>query len=231
MNPTALPFASLFAFLLQAHGLTQARLERVEPFPPKVHTSEMLQEWNFQKGREGWRARHECRLSAQGGLLLVETLGPDPYLGVPVRFGKGRFLLRLRMLCAGVAGPGQVFWTTAEERVETEGKSVRFPLQADGRWHDYQVPFATRGDLLSLRLDPGSGRGLVKVERISLFRAVLGPLAIEAVRARPGEVDFRVKNVGEKRRRFRFQGKAYTLSPGGTVFLSLPWKRNASSRP
>ena len=222
MNPTALPFAFLFSFLLQAHGFTEARLERVEPFLPRTRAVELLREWNFKNGREGWKARRECRLSAQGGLLLVETLGPDPYLGVPVRFGKGRFLLRLRMFCAGVAGPGQVFWTTAGERVESETKSARFPLLADGKWHDYEVPFTARGDILSLRLDPGSGRGLVKVERISLFRAVLGPLAIEAVRARPGQVNFRVRNVGEKKRSFRFRGKTYTLSPGDTVALSLP---------
>ena len=185
----------------------------------------MLREWTFRKGAEGWRGRHDCRVSAEKGVLLVDTLGPDPYLGSPARFRGGRFVLRLRMLCRGVGGPGQIFWTTENERRETPGKSVSFPLQVDGKRHDYKIFFSTRGDLLSLRLDPGSGRGLVKVDRIALYRGTLGPLAIEAVKAVPGGVDFKVGNLSGNEVPFRFRGKDYVLPPGGRTALTLPLEK------
>ncbi len=217
-----LPLSLLLSLLLPPLPSAGAREEPVEPFPPKVRAAERLREWTFEKGAGGWAGRHDCRVRAEGGILRVDSLGPDPYMGVSLRLPGGRFLLRIRMRCRGVRGPGQVFWTTAKERRETPGKSASFPLHVDGKWHQYEAEFTTRGDLASLRLDPGSGPGRVEVERIVLFRGRLGPLAIEKVRAGGAGVHFTARNVGEEKASFRFRGKRYTLHPGEGAALFLP---------
>ncbi|MFA0776127.1 MAG: hypothetical protein THHGLFOP_001655 [Candidatus Fervidibacter sp.] len=75
-------------------------------------------------------------------------------------------VLRLRVQFPAGAQPiGQVFWVREDEPNWSESKSVRFPLPTDGQWHELRIDLTQspewKGTITQLRLDPGSGAGIV----------------------------------------------------------------------
>jgi hypothetical protein len=89
--------------------------------------------------------------------------------GPPIRVDAGKFrtlVLRLRVQFPTGAQPiGQVFWVREDEPNWSESKSVRFPLPTDGQWHELHIDLTQspewKGSITQLRLDPGSGAGII----------------------------------------------------------------------
>ena len=122
-------------------------------------------------GSGGWRAIGTCTLAAKPGLLAVTSTGGDPIvLTQDVPAWTGPLVVRVRMRCA-TGGPGQLFWSTAQVRPFHRSRSVVFPLQHDGAWHDYEVKAPIEGKLEALRLDPGTAPGEIEIDWIRLLKA------------------------------------------------------------
>lgn len=69
-------------------------------------------------------------------------------------------------MAADTAGAGQVF--TRERNGYSEPNSARFPLEPHGRMRSQVVMLHPDGPLRAIRLDPGTGEGLVQLESIEV---------------------------------------------------------------
>jgi len=202
-----------------AFGADAEREEIPNPFPRQVNRVEKVREWTFGRGTAGWRAVHHCTLEARDGKLAITCTGNDPYLQIPAPTAAGHVLLKLRARCS-TEGGGQFFFVTDQAPTWSERQSQRFDLKHDGKWHDYEVRFRAPGKLVSLRLDPGSGEGLVEVERLELHRMALHPLEIVSVRQAGELVTALVRNHGDGPRTVESGGKQTVIKAGATGEVS-----------
>ncbi|MDP6356318.1 MAG: sulfatase-like hydrolase/transferase [Planctomycetota bacterium] len=119
--------------------------------------------------REELPARH-AKAVLLDSEIRVECTGNDPHVIFPdVPAGTGPFVLELK-LRSKTRGPGQVFWSTADDPKFNRAQSVTFLLKHDGKqWHTYTVKLpAAEPALTHLRLDPGTAPGLVRIARMVL---------------------------------------------------------------
>lgn len=63
-------------------------------------------------------------------------------------------------------GKGEIFYADAGEGYSQKA-SVAFPLQGDGNWHSYEITLPLV-HIQRIRIDPGSGDGLVEVKSIAV---------------------------------------------------------------
>ena len=129
-------------------------------------------DWDFEHSDEGWASSMQLAdLKVTGGTLTARTVGNDPALfGPPMQARASAFdsvLIRLKLARPDgepFADSAQLFWRTSR-LAESEASSIRFPILADGQWHEYDVPVATnprwRGVITRLRLDPGRQPGVL----------------------------------------------------------------------
>lgn len=175
-------FPLLLSFVLSGMGYGQKTQDRslildLAPSPDGQLVGQVrnitglgrLGKWDFDEGGDNWRSLHGCSLSMGDGTLEIQANEIDPYIGIilPQAIRFDRAVLQIRAKCAA-NGPGQLFWTTKQLPEYSENRSVGFDLTHDGKWHEYSVYFRPEGDLTSLRLDPGTGRGLVEIDWIKL---------------------------------------------------------------
>jgi hypothetical protein len=120
--------------------------------------------FEFDGGREGWLGEHDVEgLAAAQGRLRGANTGGDPYLvrrNLEVD-GDGCPALAIMMRVTG-GEMGQVYWTTKSSPAFAEDKVVKFGLQADGEFHEYEFAVGEhalwRGQTITgLRIDPNNG--------------------------------------------------------------------------
>jgi hypothetical protein len=213
--------SNLFAVILVLLGADDPARPDVNPFPRQPLPEVVLAEWKFDRGTEGWTARHDCEVSAADGLLRVRNTGSDPYFHRPIGIPGGELVLRLRAR-ARANGPGEIFWVTDQSPAWGPDKSRGFPLVHDGEWHEYAVEFSARGVLTDLRIDPGTDAGSVEIEWIRLGRRRWHPLSIEKVEVAPRTARFLVKNHEETPLQFTAFGQTHAIAGGATVALEQP---------
>ena len=198
---------------------------QINPFPRSV-LRESLVEWNFDGAEtEGWVAEHNCTLTAEDGLLKVTTTDTDPYMHLRVDHPGGEMLLELRARSTN-SGPGQIYWITRESPRRGDDKVQPFGLEHDGQWHEYSVPFAVRGHLTDVRIDPGYTAGQFDIDWIRLVRQRRHPLAIEAVRVEPDRVRFDVQNQGSTDQAFSALGEDFSVAADAILTVDHPVGRN-----
>lgn len=114
----------------------------------------------------GWSGNAQALLSVADGQLVVRSSGSDPFLvarGLNLRGGP--FIVELRMKSAS-RGAGQVFWATRAAPNFHRDRSAGLAVKHDGEWHDYRVELPVPGPLTSLRLDPGTAPGEIRIEHL-----------------------------------------------------------------
>lgn len=141
--------------------------------------------FDFTQGAQGWVAAHavaNMRATAEG--LEFDCVGEDPYIhSAPVAgMPQGsRVLLTIRM--RSDADPiGEVFFG----RGFTAQNSVRFTVNDDGQWHEYEVLLPAQEAGSRLRIDPAAGAGRVTIAWIKALE--MKPLKAGDL-ARPAVVD------------------------------------------
>lgn len=122
--------------------------------------------FDFTDSTEGWLPLHQVEnFRTAEGLLQGEMTGPDPYIARYLLRVPGRQAPVLRVRLRTTAGrTAQLFWATETSPHFDEQKSIRFPLQSDGQFHEYQLdvgkhPAWRDGLITALRLDPADQPG------------------------------------------------------------------------
>lgn len=152
----------------------------VEFFPDEVQASLDAdgKVWEFNKDgdTQGWTALNQLsELKVNKGYLDTNSLGIDPYLVSPIFAvdAQTSHTVTIKMkVSAAIEGIGQLFFITADDGNMSEAKSLRFPIQADGEFHEYklhmsQVP-GWKGVIKQIRLDPTDTQAAVEIDYIWL---------------------------------------------------------------
>ena len=117
-----------------------------------------------------WRASSDCRLELQEQFLTMTSTGADPFIhcaDMPVVSGPMAIRFRMR---STLRGPGHVFWADSRRRTFSADRRTRFEVAPDGAWHEYVIPFTSKGVLCGLRIDPGTSEGTAAFDWIRLER-------------------------------------------------------------
>jgi hypothetical protein len=189
----------------------------INPVPRAAKTT-TVHTWDFDEGPSGWVAENQCSLSADGGVLRVQSTGNDPFLHCPVDFSGGQVVVQLRVR-SNTSEPGQVFWTTDKLPRRSEAQRAEFAITGDGQWHETHARFLAPGQLTDLRLDPSVNPGIVEIDWVRLVHEELHPLSVTTVEQLEGKVRFLVTNHRDASVTFDCQGTAHTATANETVTI------------
>jgi len=185
---------------------------------PDVIVGAELQKWAFDSGLTGWEALHDCKISASDGTMKIVSSGGDPYLQVRLDAPGPSLVIKLR-LRSNAAGPGQLFWSTDKRRGFAEGRSKRFEIIHDGKWHEYSVLISVAGTVKTLRFDPGGAAGTIEVDSLAVHHGRVHPLRIERTETRKDRAVLHVRNVSTGPVSFDHSGETHTVAGGKTVTI------------
>jgi hypothetical protein len=116
----------------------------------------------------GWNASRDGWLEQGDKTLILNSIGPDPFIQqnvVPAASGK--LVARFRMR-SDSAGGGQFFWITENSRRFGPHQRLDFAPIHGGAWHEYEVPFEANGALRAIRIDPSTAPGTLEFEWIRI---------------------------------------------------------------
>ncbi len=196
-----------------------AETDDIQPhLVPRAVLREVLAEWSFDAGADGWMAEKNCELSAEAGLLVIEATGHDPYLHRGVDLPGGPIVVEMRLRCRG-EGAGSVFWTSTDSPHRGEDKVRHADLRHDGQWHEVAFSFHAAGRLTDLRFDPGSEAGRVEVDWIRVVRAEPHPLVIGRAEVEGRTVRFTVNNDHDTPIEFTAFGRVHTLAGQASIVV------------
>ncbi|TWU06368.1 CehA/McbA family metallohydrolase [Stieleria varia] len=131
--------------------------------------SELIRQWRFDQGTDGWKAMNQCEITAKDGVLHFVSDGEDPFIGSEVKGRGGPLTLRF-WAKSDVGGIGQLFWWT-EDRPQASGdRQTNFVIE-QGKEHLYEVSFTVDGNLAGVRLDPLVRPGTMRIDWIDLYSA------------------------------------------------------------
>ena len=207
------------AVLLSA-SLGAVPAQDINPYPRPVVKTEKLVEWTFKGNLAGWTALHDCTVTAEDGVLRIQSSGNDPYLISPPIQLEGPLTVNLRARCA-TGGAGQFFWMTTAAPDAAEARSQFFKLSHDGQWHDYSVPLATEGTVTGLRFDPGEAPGRIDVEKLELVRQTLHPLEVQSVRVHGHAAELTITNHSAEPIRLRVSGGSCEMPGRATQVVTV----------
>jgi hypothetical protein len=104
-----------------------------------------------------------CPFSGDDPGLAFDRLRPPTDAGGP-------YTLEFR-LQSRASGSGEVYWTTDPRTKLPQGQRIEFAVTHDGTWQDVRLEIDEKGPIHALRLDPCSGPGEVRIERLRLTDA------------------------------------------------------------
>ncbi len=130
-----------------------------------------LQLTTIAKPISRWRPSGHAQLRSGNGMLVITSTGNDPFIatdGLPSN-ANGPFRVRLRFSSTG-DGSGVVYYTTQPGQAFHRDRTVTFPIDHDGKFHDHEIslPVST---LSALRLDPGNASGTITIAQFELVDA------------------------------------------------------------
>lgn len=134
--------------------------------------------WLFENSRQGWTYHN----ATDGGWpiqgeLNVRFKAADPYLLSGPFFCRAEDagVLVLDAAFESLQPTAQVFWSTSDSADFSQERSLRFPIQGDGRFREYRVELgksaAYRGGIIQLRIDPSDGpKGTFRLRSARLIK-------------------------------------------------------------
>ena len=147
---------------------TARRPGEVTGFDPR--DAELIKQWTFDSGVDGWQPNANCQVAAADGLLQITCTNNDPFISTPAG-AEGKYLILSFRYRANTSGGGQLFWGIDRAPQHARARRQDFRLrQNDDQWHEAAVRIRLTGKLTSLRLDVGQGKGEFAVDWIRLYR-------------------------------------------------------------
>lgn len=169
-------------------------------------------------------------MTAENGVLRIQSTGDDPFMHNPVNYPGGQVLLQLRLRSES-NGSGEVFWTSDALPRRSEKQRAGFSFPADGQWHETEVRFQSPGTLQDLRIDPGVQPGLVEIDWIRLVQEELHPLSVSSVEQTSNAVRFLVTNHRDESATVESNGLSIIIPAHESIPLeqSIPGQRPLES--
>ena len=134
-------------------------------------------EWDFTKGTNGWVGNNVVEnLTSSPEGLVVKSKGQDPWIEGPAVDLPGEEIARVKIRMKSDADASAELFYGKQFR---EGRSVRFAVRNDGKWHEYALTILDKlGSGTRFRLDPCAGSGEVTVAfiRVETIGKTIPPL-------------------------------------------------------
>ncbi|UCD53307.1 MAG: hypothetical protein JSW27_11795, partial [Phycisphaerales bacterium] len=134
---------------------------------PSAAPAKTIITWDFTQGAHGWVGNpFVANLTVGADGLTFNSTGIDPWIeSRPIDLpGQGWTRVTVRMKSTADSG-GELFYGPHFEA----GRSVRFTVRPDGRWHDYSIVIRDAlGSATRFRLDPAAGPGSLAVQSIRI---------------------------------------------------------------
>jgi len=152
---------------------------------PQVYGRTVI-EWDFSRGMHGWKANHHVTdlTYSRRGLSFTST-GVDPWIEGPAIDLRTDRITKVTFRMQSTAnGTGELFYGPYFQA----GHSVRFAVNNDGNWHDYElIIMEPLGRDTRFRLDPATSEGRIDVAFIRVDEMVKwqDPPYVEPVRPEP----------------------------------------------
>ena len=121
---------------------------------------------------DGWCTNSGCLLSKAGGVLKVECHGKRAAVLRSVVESGEDMVLQFRARSNTVV-PSALGWGTIQHMRNAKNR-IKLQCKADGKWHEYLVPFQPGGYLGQLTLDIGNTTGTLEFDWIRLSRKEKG---------------------------------------------------------
>lgn len=151
--------------------------------------------WDFTGGVEGWGGENDWGgFGASGNALVGTSTGSNPYVESPPTWVNTRERRWVLVRMSQTEGNfGEIFFQTETDPTWTAGKSVTFPIVADGAMRTYAVSFDDveeyRGVVTRWRLDPTDAAGSTMT--VDEFSARLDPFVESVVALSADEIEVR----------------------------------------
>jgi len=124
-------------------------------------------EWDFSRGLHGWKGNHHVTdlTYSRRGLSFTST-GVDPWIeGPAVNLQTDRIIKVSFRMQSTANSSAELFYGTHFRA----GRSVRFAVNNDGAWHDYElIILEPLGSDTRFRLDPAASEGRIDVAFIRI---------------------------------------------------------------
>ncbi len=136
------------------------------------------------------------------GLKIVST-GGDPYFWTQPLAAKDdkpitemvEFSLTMKRDCGTT---GQIFWSEDALDGFDEGRSVRFDVTEDGKFHTYTGKALLDGKLRKVRIDPGGNKGIAVISKLEITRIERSPIEITNMVSNNDFAEIEITNHSEK---------------------------------
>ena len=134
---------------------------------PVTASGKTVAGWDFGKGLQSWIGNNRVeKLSYSPEGLIVKSTGDDPWIEGPAIDLPGDKTIRVKIRMKSSADTAAELFYGPTFRA---GRSVRFTVRNDGRWHDYSLVIREELGLgTRFRLDPCIGAGEVEVASIKI---------------------------------------------------------------
>jgi len=143
-------------------------------------------EWDFSRGLHGWKGNHHVTdlTYSRRGLSFTST-GVDPWIeGPAVNLQTDRIIKVSFRMQSTANSSAELFYGTHFQA----GRSVRFAVNNDGAWHDYElIILEPLGSDTRFRLDPAASEGRIDVAFIRIDEMIKwqDPPYLEPIRPEP----------------------------------------------
>lgn len=133
--------------------------------------AEVLHEWSFSDPAFELVGQFGCETEVKDGVLRGRVLEgvPGVWMLLPAIDVPAPVKVRMRVRTdESTFGRGELYWTTDRRPNMSMSDFVRFPIEHDGEWHEYQVPLPSVGRFTQLRFAVGWKPGGFEVDWIRL---------------------------------------------------------------
>lgn len=124
---------------------------------------------------DGWCTRRNSTAMKVGGVLKVECFGAGAHILRSFVAEGGDLTLEFRARSSDVT-PRAFQWGTVEDLRNPKFRA-ELDFQADGKWHQYSVPFHAEGYVAQLTIDIGDATGVLEFDWIRVTRKAGGRTA------------------------------------------------------
>lgn len=147
--------------VMELNGLIDGFLKDTQAVAPAPNPA-------YGREPDEWVPSKDCEIGTEAGELVIRSTGGDPFIRTAdVPDGQGPFTLEFRMK-SGSNDKGQVFWTTPKAENFDKARSVLFKVLNDNQWHEYTVRLTETAAVRSLRLDPSTMPGEIRLDWLRL---------------------------------------------------------------
>lgn len=116
----------------------------------------------------GWSTSKDATLTMDQEVFTLTSVGDDPWMATRRVPANARGTMKLTGEIRSTAGGGSLYWGTKASGGFGPERRVNFDLPQGEEFQAFEISFTSDSPLTNLRLDPGTGPGLISLRNLIL---------------------------------------------------------------